>query len=49
MSTKLFIDAISSLFSQNKGGYMMCVCVGGGDRTPFFDKLIQKTTINRVK
>ena len=40
MSTKLFINAFSSLFSRNRGGYIMCVCVcvcgGGGGRTPFF-------------
>ena len=40
MSTKLFINAFSSLFSQNKGGYIMYVCVcgggGGGVIAPLF-------------
>ena len=43
MSTKLFINAFSSLFSQNRGRYIRCVCVcgGGGGIAPlFFDKLI---------
>ena len=43
MSTKLFIGAFNSLFSQDRGGYIRCVCVwggGGGGRTPFHDKLI---------
>ena len=45
MSTKLFINAFSSLFSQNKGGYIMCVCVwggGGGGSHPFFRQINTK-------
>ena len=39
MSTKLFINAFTSLFSQNRGGYIMCVCVGGGGSHPFFRQI----------
>ena len=40
MSTKLFINAFSSLFSQNRGRYIRCVCVcGGGGSHPFFRQI----------
>ena len=38
MSTKLFINAFSCLFNQNRGGFI----VRGGIHTPFFDKLLWK-------